>query len=420
MNRNLLTQIKNEWRDNIWLVVELAVVSAAIWALLPSLYNNISTKLSEKGFDTDDVYRISVKRVSVESPEYVDAGEAQTESDMSDLRALMRLIRKSPYVESAAFSSNALPYQFNYAGNSIQVADKGDSVYYSGNLRMGSPEIATVIRPVSSEGLTVEKIESILREGNIFISEGPDYIYSGVSDIRQLVGGRVTLFDTIQERQIGGVIKSIRRNEYEKPIGTILFPIDESVNSQLAYCNEIAVRVKPGMGKKFEEQFYSSPEMRRHRNIYLSELSDMRKVRKGNQADTDSEMRMLSAGIVFLLIIIFLGLVGTFWFRIKQRAGEIALRKTCGATSADIFRRTIGEGLILLAVASVAAMGIDICMDHFLLHPDNSILEKEIWLPALSYFLFTAFLTAMMIIAGIAFPALRAMKIEPAITLKDQ
>lgn len=420
MNRNLLTQIKNEWRDNIWLVVELAIVSAAIWALVPSLYNGISTKFSEKGFDTDNVYRISVKTISTESPEYVDAGEAQTENDMADLRALMRLIRKSPYVESAAFSSNALPYQFNFAGNSLQVTDKGDSVYYSGNLRMGSPEIAMVIRPISSEGLSVRKIENILREGNIVISEGPDYTYSGVSDIRQLVGGRVTVFDTIQERRIGGVIKSIKRNEYEQEMGTILVPIDESINRQLAYCNEIAVRVKPEMGKKFEEQFYSTPEMRRHRNIYLSELSDMQKVRKANQAASDSQMRMLAAGIIFLLSIIFLGLLGTFWFRIRQRAGEIALRKTCGATAGNIFRRTIGEGMILLAIASVAALGIDICLGHFILHPDNSILEKEIWLPDLCYFLFTWLLTSLMIIAGIAFPASRAMKIEPAITLKEQ
>ena len=33
MKRNLLTQIKNEWRDNLWLVIELAIVAVAIWAL---------------------------------------------------------------------------------------------------------------------------------------------------------------------------------------------------------------------------------------------------------------------------------------------------------------------------------------------------------------------------------------------------
>lgn len=30
MKRSLLTQIKNEWRDNIWMTVELAVVVIAI------------------------------------------------------------------------------------------------------------------------------------------------------------------------------------------------------------------------------------------------------------------------------------------------------------------------------------------------------------------------------------------------------
>ena len=48
----------------------------------------------------------------------------------------------------------------------------------------------------------------------------------------------------------------------------------------------------------------------------------MEDVRAANQHYSDSMVRLWSAGIVFLLVIIFLGLLGTFWFRIRQRSGK--------------------------------------------------------------------------------------------------
>lgn len=61
----------------------------------------------------------------------------------------------------------------------------------------------------------------------------------------------------------------------------------------------------------------------------------------------------------FLLLNIFLGLLGTFWFRTQQRRGEIALMKSLGGTDHSIFVRQLAEGLILLVVATIPAIFID-------------------------------------------------------------
>lgn len=53
-------------------------------------------------------------------------------------------------------------------------------------------------------------------------------------------------------------------------------------------------------------------------------------------------------GMGFLLLNIFLGLLGTFWFRTQQRRSEIALHKAHGASDMSIFVRLISEGLLLL------------------------------------------------------------------------
>ena len=38
MTKKLLVQIKNEWRNNLWLALELLVVSVVMWYVVDYLY----------------------------------------------------------------------------------------------------------------------------------------------------------------------------------------------------------------------------------------------------------------------------------------------------------------------------------------------------------------------------------------------
>ncbi len=418
MKRNLITQIKNEWRDNMWLVIELMIVSVAVWFLAVKLAFILSPKFEEKGFEVDNVYRINISSISSESPSYSNFGDDQAATDMADLRTIMARIRRSPYVETAAFSSNALPYQYNYAGNQIKVLGTTDSIHYNGNVRMGSPEIVRVIKPKSIDNESLQRMEQQLRNGGIYIAK--DMYYTHYRNINDLVGKKVMLFDTVTPKTIAGIIHSIRRTEYESITaisGTILMGIDENDVKLLGWCSEIAVRVKPGMGKKFEEEFLSDPDMRKMRNMYLTQLTSMKDVRASTQYSSDTDVRLMCAGIVFLLVIIFIGLLGTFWFRIRQRAGEIALRKTCGATSSNVFRRIISEGLLLFTFATIPAIAIETLLYIKVIAPNNPDYYK--WYPVTA-FAITVVLMIIMIIVGTVFPARRAMHIEPAIALKEE
>lgn len=419
MTRNLITQIKNEWRDNIWLVVELMIVILAIWALSCFLGRTLSPKFEDTGCDIEDVYRISVRPVPSDSPDYVDLGELKAEGMMADMQSLVARIRKSPNVEVAALSNNALPYQLSYMGNVLRVVGSEDSVPYYFNLRMASPEIVRVLKLRSADGTSPALLEASLRKGEMLISTDP-WSYDRVRDSRKLVGSRAMLLDTVTPVRVGGIINAMKRKEYEYMQATVFYPIDES-GSGILWGGEIAVRVKPGKGEAFEMEFAGTPEMRRMRNMYLTGLVDMRDVRKSCQFSNDNETRLMCAGIVFLLIIIFLGLLGTFWFRVQQRVGEIALRKTCGATSGDIFRRVISEGLLLLVAAAVPAAGIAAWINSRNEISVMSVLGVgDMWVAGLIHFVIALSLMVLMIVLGILFPARKAMGIEPAIALKEE
>ena len=61
--------------------------------------------------------------------------------------------------------------------------------------------------------------------------------------------------------------------------------------------------------------------------------------------------------VVFLLVNVFLGLIGTFWFRTRRRRNEIALRLAMGSTKKQIFCPLLmGEGLLLLTLVALPAM----------------------------------------------------------------
>lgn len=53
---------------------------------------------------------------------------------------------------------------------------------------------------------------------------------------------------------------------------------------------------------------------------------------------------------------IFLGVIGTFWFRTQHRRREVALRMAMGSSRRGIFLRLMGEGILLLTVAAIPAL----------------------------------------------------------------
>ena len=64
MTKKLLTQIKNEWLSNLWLVLELLVVSVVMWYVVDYLYTRAATYLEPRGFNIEHCYLIELEGVS--------------------------------------------------------------------------------------------------------------------------------------------------------------------------------------------------------------------------------------------------------------------------------------------------------------------------------------------------------------------
>ena len=153
---------------------------------------------------------------------------------------------------------------------------------------------------------------------------------------------------------------------------------------------ELCVRVREGQDNDFIERLKADSESQfRIGNIFISEIRSFKDIRRNYQQAWTNDIRNYVMGMGFLLLNIFLGLLGTFWFRTQQRRSEIALHKAHGATDRAIFSRLLSEGILE--------------WDRLLL------------CAAISFVLIT-----LMIVIGIGIPARKAMKVQPAEALHDE
>lgn len=410
MKRDLLKQMRNEWRDNLWLIVELLVVFVAIWGLGMILFAKTKGLFLPMGIDKENVYSLTSKTISKDNPNFV-AVDSLSLGYMEDLRQIVRTLSQNQNVEGVGIHSSIIPYNYNYNGQNLDFVDGKDSITYMGNVRYGSPEMVKVMGIKSLTGASSEQLTAMLARGEILISDNPRYEKSG-GDPKKLIGRKVYLDgDSTKIYRIGDVVQQIRRTEYEASwAGGIIIPIGET-----GYWGDIAVKVKPGRDMQFKEDFKNNPELRKYRNVYLSDLKSLDSIRELCQRNDEVTVRTFVALMFFLLITIFLGLLGTFWFRMQQRVSEIAIRKVCGASRNEIFRRILSEGMILLICAVIVVSAF---IWSFIGKFEN-ILGEE-WYVFLIGEAITFAIVAVGIIVSVWYPARKAMNIEPAEAVKAE
>lgn len=255
----------------------------------------------------------------------------------------------------------------------------------------------------------IEKGE-ILMAGSVF----GDLKYSA----ENLVGLDFTLDgDTTRTYRLGAALRPVRHNDYTE-WGTVLvkkLPLDF-----YGWASEYCIRVRPDMDRDIEKQLMDMSESLFHvGNNLLVNVTSFKFVRERYQQAQSNQMRDMIFLLCFLLLNIFLGLFGTFWFRTQQRTGEIAIRMSMGATKSDIFRRLLSEGLILLVIVTPIAVALDclLAWNEFSQFYEYSFFGwGRMAVTCSGAFL----LIALMIAGGIWIPASRARRIQPAIALKDE
>lgn len=217
-------------------------------------------------------------------------------------------------------------------------------------------------------------------------------------------------------------MQPIKRNVYEARSRDIvlLYPLPENNPLALAEGSYINIRLRPGCDKSFLESFAADRESKyRRANTYISDIKSYDQLDRITNHHATVTNRKYIACMVFMLACVFLGLFGTFWFRTRQRVSEIAIRKVNGASNRSIFARLMTEGILLLLIVTPLAILGDwlICRNELSEYFNGAYFETWRFIATVAA---TFALLALMIVVSIWYPARKAMKINPAIALKDE
>ena len=412
MKRFLLPQMRNEWRSNLWMLIEIMVVALILFAIFTFYAAVIRIKSQDYGYDTNDVLVGQVKIIPRETVD-TESNPEEDENPWVYIDMLMAELRHNPYVELVGVGTNAIPYNMSYFRGDLSYSE--DSVYYhySGNGRHVTPDVIKIFRLHSVDGKTTEELAKVIEKGDLIVGDFNTSEIPDQADAKKFLNKTVVFNgDSSLIYHVGAVAKTLQRDDYE---GSWRGSVYKQIYG-FSFPREVIIRVKPGKSREFLESIAGVDLSRGW--VYFSDIKELSKYSDKVHFRINSFIRNSAVCAAFMLLVIFLGFLGTFWFRTQQRVPEIAVRKVNGATKSDIFRRLLGEGMILLVIGMIPA----IVAGYYILKLDivPVYIRKIFWYDIAYGALTMAIVLVIMILCGIYFPARVAMNINPAEALKDQ
>ncbi|WP_231496816.1 FtsX-like permease family protein [Prevotella sp. 10(H)] len=369
-------------------------------------------------FDTNHVYRININEK--ESTE-----DNNSDAETYTIWSILDRIKQYPEIENASLSLASIPYSASYWGGSVFL----DTVDQGNRMKHVTPEYFEVFKIKIEHGQAFNW-DDIVGENIAVISgdENDNFMKMPAKEVKKFVQGRLgDTADAENTYKVCGVATKAKWSEYADYEPVVYYPLKK--DDERLGTGELCVRVKPEADKDFAKRFTKNMQNQLSLGqFYLSSVQSMNDIRDSYMKgwEYDNNLKSIYSISAFILINIFLGVVGTFWFRTQARRSEISLRIALGASRKNVKSMFIGETLILLFIASILATII--CINISLVD-----VLQEIGVPSINreqksidifqYFInygTTLGILAIIAVAGVWYPAWRASKTQPAIALRDE
>lgn len=419
MIKLLLKQIWNERKSNTWLFFELLVVFVVLWYIVDWTYATARTYYAPLGFDIENTYllRLAVKsdKCATYSTDSVHRNEAG-----KDMLEIIERLRRLPEVEAVAVSQSARPY----TGSNSSISFKVDSIEFHPLRRPVTPDFFQVFRYENVDGTGWKNLAAALGPNRIVVSENllpDDYKGNPTLMKRQLANPD----DSTEIFQVEAVTHKVRYADFwanfSDKYAAVLLPESEiaTLNEDMLGWFEVSLRVKSGTPESFPERIMEASDSQYTvGNVFVLGIKSYFAVRRAFIMSDVNEVKTRMWMLCFLLVNIFLGIIGTFWFRTQQRRSEMGLRIALGASRKRLWGELTGEGFMLLMLAMIVALPV--C--YYLGYADVTKNWPIEW--GILRFLIgvgiTFTLIGTMIFFGIWYPAHQVMHIHPADALHEE
>ncbi|MDR2232041.1 MAG: FtsX-like permease family protein [Tannerella sp.] len=359
MIKHVFKIIANQWRKNVWIVIELFIALSILWFTVDFFSVMWLTTRTPPGFDIKDTYLVRIALTPTQAPGYV-AYEEGSEEPGRNFQRLVERLRLMPGIEAVCTGKLFYPYCTGAFMNSFSK----DSLNISPFILTITPEYFDVFKVKSADGAPTAQLKTSLLDGYIVSKTMEEKLFPGNSakgkDIYVVWQG-----DTVGTYRISNVVQTMKRNEYVRPDGYIFYPFTESelmkmTDRQIWESMSIGIRTQPGgnpkaMVAKLENELKNSFEAGNFSLAGVTPISELRDYMLWNYGVYDT-LQYSTFFTIFFLVNVFLGVLGTFWLRINKRREEIGIRMALGSSRRRVVSQMQMESFVLILIASVPAV----------------------------------------------------------------
>ncbi len=399
MIRHILKQIWTQRRRNTWILTELFIVLVLSWYIIDFGFVLTHNNLITNGFKIDNTYRVYYKELS-------------KEIDKKEFRSFYDKVRLFPGVKKTFLTakySGVTPYNGSMSGTNV----KRDTT-------KTSKEFFAQTKPLTTNNyFDIFQVYSTLtpnKPGQLDFSKKSAVLTKNLADAmfkdESPVGKRVFM-NGKEEYVVVDIVNNQKRFTYDQPGNLMFFPINDSTITQ----PEIAIQV----GDNF-----SLEKFKKEVNNTIISYDDVRK-KQEMMGESTIGIRISLGIMIFFLLNIALGVIGTFWFRNQTRRGEIGLRIAMGSSKIKLQAQYIFEAILLLTLAFIPALCVNAALVHYdIITTTGETIKESGYITAYKWlrFLITSGITYILLAAIVALsawiPANRASRVHPVDALRDE
>ena len=416
MIKHLLTLIWNQRNGNVWIFLELLLVTAMLWVMADSLVVDTYTYRQPIGVDTQHTYLLSYGLTD----DATELGIEQNTQATQDLLQLLRNLRQCPEVEAVSLSNIAVPYTYSRGWSGLMPVEDTASASYAYRVRYVDLEYFRVFKVKDKEGRPL--YDQVLKNpGEIVLSETLDEIFfpegSGRTQREVKWGPKST--ESMKVSAVSAPLKEMDFDTYQPTYYYVWRTeqdfLDEVAENDIRFYDCLFRMKKDYSQQEMETFLQQESERLQVGNVYVSSVKPISEYRADMLKPRLDNQKKKIAMVGFMLVNIFFGIVGTFWLRTQSRRAEIGLRAALGASKRQLRRELFLEGLFLLAL-TLPFLLIFLVNMLYLDMPDTYRLAYTWW-----RFLITLSVSYLlmggMIYLGIRIPANKITRMNPAETL---
>lgn len=437
--------IRNLWnrrRSNLWLFIELILVSILTWVIVDPIAVVTSDLNMPLGYDSDRLVALQLNSYP-NSSELYRAENDSVDTANSQLDAIMAKLRAYPEVKYASCIYNmwggapgmsSTSWSHFFTGDSI--LDKKIKNVLVFEVDAGENTLETFGFKSIPGSMTVEEISSTpLGDREIVLSkEMAERYFPGRNAIGQyLISGIDRETGDTSKVKVVGLVSGVKWHSMMRSYDLVVKSSAPDRKRKLKSLkivlrlndntdrNDFIAAFKPWAAKNLCEGNYFVQSV-------LSYDDVIRKTENDYRIHSQNTLKYILGA--FFVVNLILGTIGCFWLQTRRRVEEIGVRRSFGATRGRIVRMLVSESVILATVAFI--IGDLIYLQYAIKegldqgYVNNSGLNLvDNWINHFGqHFIIVSAIVYLTIISaviiGTLIPAVKAASVNPVDALRDE